>query len=49
MGSTETKNKKPRKGRNMIVVVSPLRGYHINHVMFPRLTPWATDLSPLRG
>ena len=39
-------------GRHAIDVagnVSPLRGCSVNIVLYPRLTPWATDLAPLRG
>jgi hypothetical protein len=29
--------------------MSPLRGYTLERSMYPRLTPWATEMPPLRG
>src|SRR6266550_8871724 len=33
----------------VVILVPPLRGYLAGHNPYPRLAPWATDLSPLRG
>src|SRR5882762_8604513 len=38
------------EGRNIprdVGLVSPLRGYAIRSDRYPRLTPWATNMSPL--
>jgi hypothetical protein len=43
---------KALEGRNIprdVGLVSPLRGYAIRSDRYPRLTPWATDISPLCG
>jgi len=51
-GNKRKVGERAREGRNMIDVacnVPPLRGWVSITVSYPRLTPWATDLSPLRG